>query len=333
MAGLFRMPCWVSGQDTRTRCRIAHSVTLLMLVVLARNVLASEHYYIGTGSIGATFYPMAESLCQHINRHALGFTCEALSTAGSRRNLEALERGDLDLALSQATLQYLAYKGSAPFRAAHTRVRTVAPLHREVFILAVTRSSGISGIRQLAGKRVNIGNPASGSRMIVEGMLAFLGMGSDHFTAYGAKSGDLPEMFCDDRIDAAIYSTGHPNAIYAKMIDHCDVKLVDLWGDDIAHFVGTHPEFVAATIPAKTYTGVEHELQGFGVQVLLSARSDLPREHIALLLEFLDKARAQLAGDNRIFDSVDATAPIGQSVAPYHQGAEDYLQASSFNSP
>ena len=117
---------------------------LLLPSVLAVSSPTSDHYSIGTGSRGATFYPMMEALCRYINQSALDFTCEAIATPGSAYNLRGIEDGRLDLALSQANLQYLASQGMPPFTRRYEHLRTVAPLHQEVFILAVLPESGIT---------------------------------------------------------------------------------------------------------------------------------------------------------------------------------------------
>ena len=306
--------------------RIIGLITLLLPSMLSVSSPPSVHYTIGTGSRGATFYPMMEALCLDISHSTLDFTCEAVATAGSEYNLRAVEDGRLDLALSQANLQYLASQGMPPFVSKYEHIRTVAPLHQEVFILAVLADSMISGLADLKGKRINIGNVGSGSRLITERLFAFLEWDLSEFEIHGSKSADLPELLCNRRIDAAIYSTGHPNEIYKKLLEQCGVTLVNLWDKDIVRFVEANQEFSPAVIPGNTYLQVPGKKYGFGVQVLLSAHRDLPAAHVAQIVQILVEQREVLAESASIYKTVDAATYIQQQVAPYHEGTRLYFQ-------
>ena len=306
--------------------RIIGFITLLFPSMLAVSSPPSDHYSIGTGSRGATFHPMMEALCLYISNSALNFTCEAVATTGSEYNLRALEEGRLDLALSQANLQYLASQGMPPFVSKYEHIRTVAPLHQEVFILAVLPDSMISGLADLKGKRINIGNVGSGSRLITERLFAFLEWDLSEFEVHGSKSADLPELLCNRKIDAAIYSTGHPNAIYRQLLERCGVTLVNLWDKNIARFVEANPEYSPAVIPNNTYLQVPVKKYGFGVQVLLSAHRDLPAVHVAQIVRILVEQRGVLAESASIYNTVHAAATIQQQVAPDHEGTRLYFQ-------
>ena len=240
-----------------------------IFLIAAANALQAQpppHYTVATGSQGASFYPVARALCQQIDRMALDFTCEAVPTPGSLYNLQALNAGDHDLALSQQSLQYLAWQGSPPFRQAHASLRTVAPLYREVFVVAATPQSGIETLDDLPGKRVNIGNTGSGTRLIVEELFDHLNWQLSDFTIYSHRSGELPELLCNGEIDAAIYSTGHPNAIYRRLVEECGIRLIDLWNDNIATFMAQDLAYKPATIPAGSYRPLKEAVQGFGMQ-------------------------------------------------------------------
>jgi len=267
---------------------------------------------------------MMKALCSDIDRSALEFTCEAVVTSGSAYNLQAVDEGTLDLGLSQGNLQYLASQGKSPFPRKYENIRTVTPLHQEIFVLAVQPESGISGIGDLKGKRLNIGNIGSGSRLITERLFHFLNWELSEFEVHSYKSSDLPESMCDKRIDAAIYSTGHPNEIYQHMLDRCAVKLVDLWDNNIARFVEAGWEYSPAAIPANTYPSEPADIHGFGIQVLLSAHRDIPPEHVALIIHTLVKKRAALSEVAPVYRTIDAGSPPPSASAPLHEGAQLY---------
>jgi TRAP transporter TAXI family solute receptor len=301
------------------------SVIFLCGVMLHPGQQKVAHYTIGTGSHGATFYPLARALCTVVNQKELDFTCEAVSTAGSVYNLTALDNGEHDLALSQFNLQYQAYRGLAPFHNAHKQLATVAAMHQEVFIVAVNPASGIKQLADLPGKRVNIGNIGSGSRVIIEQLFRFKNWRLADFEIFEKKSSELPKLLCDGDIDAAIYSTGHPNAIYRDMIGRCGVELNDLWDQQIANFVAANWQFSEARIPANTYRGIAVDKHGFGVRVVLSARNEIPAKHIYQIVQTIVEEQTKLENLAPVYQSIPGHDQSLRNLAPWHKGARQYF--------
>ena len=252
----------------------------------------------------------------------MGFTCEAVSTPGSVFNLKALQRGEFDLAFSQSFLLAQAAQGEPPFVERHDKIRSIAPMHLEVFTLAVRPNSGVTQLDDLPGRRVNIGNRGSGSRATTEELLQALGWPPMSFFAYDLKSADLPAALCGGQIDAAIYSTGHPNDIYRRMMDDCGVRLVDLWSDKIEKFVDASWQYEYVLLPANTYSNQTLAVRGFGTRVILSGSASLPDCHVAGLLRAIREGRA------RVLEAVPAARSIplkGETDVPgamTHPGVE-----------
>jgi TRAP transporter TAXI family solute receptor len=301
------------------------SVIFLCSAMLHSGEQKAAHYTIGTGSHGATFYPLARALCTVLNQKGLDFTCKAVSTEGSVYNLTALDNGEHDFALSQFNLQYQAYRGLPPFHNVHKQLTTIAALHKEVFILAVNPASGIERLADLPGKRVNIGNIGSGSRVIIEQLFKFKDWRLAEFKIFEEKSSKLPKLLCNGDIDAAIYSTGHPNAIYRDMIERCGIELTDLWDQQLASFVAVNWQFSEARIPANTYRGIATDKLGFGVRVVLSARNEIPAKHIYQIVQTIVEEKAKLEQLASVYQSILGHDLSLRNVAPWHKGARQYF--------
>src|SRR5690606_31094376 len=117
------------------------------------------------------YFKAGRALCEVIESAAAGgLTCDAPATAGSIENLRALRAGELELALTQSDWQYHALTGSDDFARDRpdTELRALFSLHSEAFLLVARRDAEIVRLPDLAGKRVNIGNPGSGQRGTME---------------------------------------------------------------------------------------------------------------------------------------------------------------------
>ncbi len=308
--------------------RVLLSVMLLLMAHIPCAHEIKPHYTIGTGSKEAAYYPVGTALCEVINENALPFSCAAISTEGSVYNLNAIKTGAHPFGISQGSMQYKAYLGLDEFKAEgiNPDLRTVIPLHVETMLLAVKKDSGIHSFEDLKGKRVNIGNEGSGTRAILERLFAHKNMALSAMEARSFKSGELPDRLCNGSLDAAIYSTGHPNGIYKKMIEECDVLLVDLWDEDIAAFVKANPEFIPAQLPAHTYSGQNTAVQGFGIQTVLSVSVKIPAEHIETLIKTIRNHREKLVEKHPIFASISFDYKESSRLAPYHKGALQYFR-------
>jgi TRAP transporter TAXI family solute receptor len=310
------------------------SWAMATILLAAANLLSaqgSRQYTVASGSQGASFYPVARALCRQVERMELEFTCEAVPTPGSMYNLRALNEGTHDLALSQQHLQYLAWRGSPPFDREYSALRTIAPLYREVFVLAATPESGIETLDDLPGKRVNIGNAGSGTRLVIEELFEHLNWKLSDFMIYSHRSGELPDLLCNRQIDGAIYSTGHPNVIYHRLVDECGVGLIDLWNDQIAAFVAKDQAYAPATIPSGTYRLLDKDIKGFGMQIILSVHRDLPPAHVEQLLRVLVSERNTLQEEAPVYRTIDTIDYPLQQIAPYHEGVRLFHRESKGN--
>ncbi len=282
----------------------------------------TPHYTIGTGSKGATFYPLAAAICAEVAGLDLGFTCEAVSTPGSRFNLNALRRGEQDFGLSQVYLQGMAARGGPPFATADDSIRSIALLHLELFTLAVGPSQDIQEFADLEGHRVSIGNTGSGSRDTIEQLLASLGWPSNAISIFGLKSSELPEALCSGKIDAAIYSTGHPNDLYRQMIEDCGVRLLDLWSPGIAAFVEQLWQYEPAVLPAGSYANQTEPVRGFGTRVILSGRAGIPECHVAGVVWAIRRGLDRLVIQAPAATNIELEDRFHPSSAPPHPGVQ-----------
>jgi TRAP transporter TAXI family solute receptor len=82
-------------------------------------------------------------------------------------------------------------------------LRAVFSVHPEPFTVVARADSGIKKFEDLAGKRVNIGNPGSGQRGTMEVVMAAYGWDKKTFKlASELKSAEQGKALCDNKIDA-----------------------------------------------------------------------------------------------------------------------------------
>ena len=217
---------------------------------------------IGTGGVTGVYYPTGGAICRLVNkgRKEHGVRCSVESTGGSVYNLNTIRAGELDMGVAQSDWQFHAYNGTSKFadQGPNKDLRAVFSVHPEPFTVVARADSGIKTFTDLKGKRVNIGNPGSGQRGTMEVLMAAYGWSMDDFSlASELKSAEQSSALCDNKIDAMIYTIGHPAAAIKEATTTCDVKLVSVVGEPIDKLVADNPYYRVATIPAGMYAGTD----------------------------------------------------------------------------
>src|SRR4028118_765746 len=134
---------------------------------------------IGTGGVTGVYYAVGGAICRLVNkdRKTHGLRCSVESTGASVYNVNAIKGGELDFGMAQSDVQYNAMKGEGGFKegGAHGDLRAVFSVHPEPFTVLARKEANVTKFEDLKGKRVNVGNPGSGTRSAPEERLGPLG--------------------------------------------------------------------------------------------------------------------------------------------------------------
>ena len=225
---------------------------------------------IGTGGVTGVYYPTGGAICRLVNktRKEHGIRCSVESTGGSVYNLNAIANGELDMGVAQSDWQYHAYHGTSKFeeQGPFEDLRAVFSVHPEPFTVVARADSGIKNFADLKGKRVNVGNPGSGQRGTMEVVMAAMGWTMDDFTlASELKAAEQSKALCDNKIDAMVYTVGHPSGSIQEATTACDSVLVTVDGPVIDKLVGDNAYYRKAIIPGGMYRGNDQDTATFGV--------------------------------------------------------------------
>jgi len=305
-----------------------------LLICNSSFVSADEFISIGTGGVTGVYYPAGGAICRLVNRNRKnhGIRCSVESTAGSIFNLNALENDNLDAGVVQSDLQYQAYYGTGHFANDLPRknLRSLFSLHTEVFTIAARADSGITKLDDLVNKRVNIGNPGSGQRATMEVIMKAKGWDKNTFKlASELKASEQAQAVCDNKIDAMIFASGHPNGAIQEVTTSCDTVLVDVTGPEIDQIVNNHSYYAYAVIPGGMYVGNENDVSSFGVKATFLTTTEVSDEVTYQIVKAVF--------DN--FDSFKNLHPVFQTLskedliyngntAPLHAGAKRYFRES-----
>jgi TRAP transporter TAXI family solute receptor len=242
---------------------------------------------IGTGGVTGIYYPTGGAIARMVNqqRQTYGIRCTVESTGGSVFNVNAVAAGDLEFGVVQSDRQYQAWHGLAEWedKGPVSNLRSVFSIHPEAVTLVVADDSGVQTMADLAGKRVNLGNPGSGQRQNAIDALEAVGIDwRNDLHAEAVKADAAPTLLQDGRIDAFFYTVGHPSGnIKEATAGRRRVHFAPVVGMGIDALLRDVPYYARATIPVRHYPRVtnDSDVQTFGVKATLVTSSSVP-EHI-----------------------------------------------------
>lgn len=286
---------------------------------------------IGTGGQTGVYYVVGQSICQLVNRDTAktNVKCNAPSTGASVANLNAIADKQMEMGIAQSDWQYHAYNGSSSFEGKkNDKLRAVFSLHPEPFTVMARTDAKIATFDDLKGKRVNVGDPGSGTRATMNVILAAKGWTDKEFkVASELKPAEMASVMCDNNLDAITYNVGHPNGALKEAAASCDAHLVPVTGEAIDKLVADHSYYAKATIPGGLYKGTDNSVETFGVYATLVTSADVDADRVYTVVKAVFDNFDRFKRLHPAFENLKEEEMIKNALsAPLHEGAIRYYK-------
>ncbi|MEM9047809.1 MAG: TAXI family TRAP transporter solute-binding subunit [Pseudomonadota bacterium] len=287
---------------------------------------------IGTGGVTGVYYPTGGAICRLVNkdRREHGIRCSVESTGGSVYNTRTIREGELDFGVVQSDVQSAAMEGVRAFDgdAPYGDLRAVFSVHPEPMHVMVRADAGIESVADMKGKRVNIGNPGSGTRVLAGVLMEAAGVTPDDFAlAAELKSSEQAAALCDGKIDAAIWAAGLPNGSSMEATSTCEIKLLDLTTSGTAEVLASNPAYAAATIPGGMYPGNDTDVASWGPKATFVTDASTPDEVVYVLVKAIFENFDDFKKLHPAFGRLTEEQMIKDGLsAPLHPGAAQYYK-------
>ena len=298
-----------------------------------------KFFRIGTGGVNGTYYPIGSIIGNAISSPPGSRACEAggscgvpgmiaivVSSNGSVANIEAMERGEIDSGFAQSDVIHAAYTGTGAFkdREPMTNLRVIASLYAEHMQLVVGADTSIASLADLAGHRVSLDEPGSGTLLLSTGLLDAAGIGTGGVIAEYMKPGPAASLMSRNELDAFFIVAGVPtNAVATLLRDH-QARIVPLAGPAVDALLERHEFLSHAPIPATVYGTDQKEIDTFGVTAQWVTTSEAPDDLVYAICKALwnDATRTLLDGGHPSGKQVRLTSALVGVNVPLHTGAE-----------
>lgn len=301
--------------------------------LMATSAIAqTKHVVIGTGGQTGVYYQVGGAICRLVNKGTANHDINCThTTGGSVTNINGLRSGNLDMGVAQSDWQFHAYNGTAPDQfpeGAYKELRSVFSVYPEPFTVVARTDSGIKTFADLKGKKVNVGNPGSGSRGTMEIVMDKMGWTMDDFAvASELKSSEQAAALCDGKVDAIIFTAGHPNGFTQEATTTCDAIIVPVDNAETQALAADNPYYALTTIPGGMYKGTDTDTVTFGVAATFVSTTNTDSEVVYQMVKAVFENFKRFKKMHPAFANLKESDMISKNLsAPLHEGAVRYYK-------
>lgn len=248
---------------------------------------------IATGGTGGVYYPLGGGLANVIGDTIEGYTATISETNASVDNMLLIQSGGADIAFTLGDTASDAVNGVADFEGDPVDACALGRIYDNFTQLVASSEAGVASVADLAGKRVSLGSPGSGTEVIGLRILEAAGIDPDSgIERQQLGITETVEALRDGTIDAGFWSGGLPTGALTEYATSGEMVIVPT-GEHAAAMSDAYGEFyIEDAIPANTYDGQEADVSTVVVPNVLvvntSTSEDLQRALTALLFEQKD---------------------------------------------
>ena len=298
--------------------------SLLLLISCSKS---DNNYLFATGGTSGTYYSFGGAIANIWNSNIKDMNITVQSTGASAENLRLLDVHEADLALVQNDVMYYAYNGTDIFDGeVLTNFSAMLTLYPEIVQIAATKTSGITNIASLKGKRVSVGDAGSGTEFNAKQILEAYGLTFDDIQKSSLSFKESSDGLQNGTLDACFIVAGIPNAALQELSLSTDIVMVGLDDVEIVDIMKKYNYYTEVVIPANTYKGVTNDTRAVAVKATIAVNNNIPEEDVYNMLKTLFDKQEDLITAHAKGEELNAAQSYEGISIPFHPGALKYYQ-------
>jgi hypothetical protein len=312
------------------------AVCLCIALVFGMSGLAAaktEFISIGTGGTGGVYYPLGGGIAEVWTKHVPGVQAVAEVTGASVENVKLAHKGETVVGMVMGDVAVAGFEGSGKFEGKKNDVLAMAMLYPNLLQMVVLKSSGITDVMQLKGKKISTGSPGSGTNFMTEAVLKALGFTTADYTDSRLSFTENANALRDGTIDMGSWSVGPGTSSILDLATTHEIRVLSFTPEQTEKILAANSEYAAVDLTGGIYRGVDQPVPTIGVWNVLICQSTLDTEMVYNLAKALFENREYLL---KIHPSADYTTPentVAYAPIPLHPGTIKYLTEKGIEVP
>jgi uncharacterized protein len=280
----------------------------------------------GGSNPGGVMYYMVGVAGTEIGNELPDVNITQVTTGGSTENAKRLIKGELDMGIVYGSHVFMSQEPTGPFEGGDkgTMLRGVAMAYQGPTYFVTLGDSGIKTIDDLAGKKVALGPPGSGTVFNCSNILGALGI-LDKVEPSMMTFADAGRALGNGQIDALCQSSA-PAAAVTELAETREILVLPYDGAAMSKISETYPFYAAGTMPATMYKGVPATEMPY-TTVYWVAHERVPAGIVEKMLAIAYAKQDALAQGHKAWAQMKPDVANFQALgAPMHPGAEAYYK-------
>ncbi|MCH5289437.1 MAG: TAXI family TRAP transporter solute-binding subunit [Treponema sp.] len=290
-----------------------------------------NNYILATGGTSGTYYPFGGAIANIWNTSIEGMNVTAQATGASAENLRLISRGEAEFAIVQNDVMDYAYNGTDMFDSALGNLATIGTLYPEVVQIAASKSSGITGVADLRGKRVSIGDAGSGVEFNAKQILEGYGLTFDDIQKHNLSFKESSDGIQNGTLDACFVTAGVPNSALQELAFTAGLVLIPVTGAEADAVVNSHNFYTKTVIPAGTYYGTDTDTEALAIRATLAVGANISERTVYDMTKALFEHLEELGVAHAKGKEVSAREAVTGVSVPFHPGAVKYFKEIGLN--
>jgi TRAP transporter TAXI family solute receptor len=311
------------------------AVVVFWLVSPAYGQKVERLNFVG-GPPAGVFGIFATGIGTYLSKNVPNLDVTVTATGGSVENIRRVNGGEAEMGLSFASDVHEAFYGQEKFKDKPlTNYRSVGVVFVGVAHAITFADSGIRTVEDLAGKRVAVGTPGSGTFASAERVFRALGVWDkiNRIPLLGAQAG---EAMSDGKADAFFWTGPEPDRVTMEASTKKPIRAIDIYTPATkTNFFKQYPYFARYVFPANSYKGINEDTSTVGIPVIWYVQKDLPAPLVQRIAEAAyskDGSAHMLKVHAGSKDMIPQRALNGVTI-PLHKGAEDHWRGAGLQIP
>lgn len=282
---------------------------------------------IGTAPDGGAFAPVGNAISNVVgaNKGELPWRVSTQGTKGTQENIRKLQAGELEFGMSNAGIAYFATRGEGGWDESFA-VRSVATLAPNVGVFVTTKSSGITTIGDLKGKRVVLGPAGAGFDFFLKPLLSAHGISYDDITVVNGNYFAAGDMLSDGKADAAFMGGAIPIPAVTQLCSTQDVVFLKM-DEGVADKLSEYPFYYEVPVKADVYSDLDEDIMGLNVgNMQLITHESVDEDLVYNFTKVLYENREEVAKKHPAAKALNPSNAVRNTGVPYHPGAIKYYK-------
>ncbi|MFN3509040.1 MAG: TAXI family TRAP transporter solute-binding subunit [Allorhizobium sp.] len=286
---------------------------------------------IGTASQGGTYFIYGTGLAGLISEK-LGVNASAEVTGGPVQNATLIETGDHLMGLVTMGPAYEAWTGNSELAPGveHKNLRALFPMYQTPFQVVALKSSGITSVADLDGKRVSVG-PAGGTAATYWPRY-FESVGVNPVISFSGAN-DATSQVKDGLIDAFAFAAGVPISAFAQIAAENPVNIFGFSEEERTKILEAMPELAAFEVPGGLYQGFPDPQGTVSLWNFAVANAEMPETLAYEITKLVMENNDRMIQIHATAAETVAANIEKNTFLPFHPGSVRYFEEKGITIP